>query len=318
MATSKFRRISAGVPSASVRPRSSTWIAVADLHDQRRRCGRSAARRRRSRRGPSGRRRRRRGSRPRAARLRARPSARSAAAARAPARRRASARRRAAARPPARPRARARPSRPSSSSARRRASRARRPGAERRHLDVLAHGEPAEEAPVLERPREPGPAAPVRRPARDVARRRARPVRDDGRSKPVRMLTSVVLPGAVRADQAERPRRARARGRRPRAPARPRTSGRRRRPGASRADRRVAACLQRAARTVSGCSATTFAVCVVDDLRHVVVDLDHAVGAAEDAVQRRREADRAAERLELVSFARTRRASHRRSSRRSS
>jgi hypothetical protein len=41
--------------------------------------------------------------------------------------------------------------------------------AERRDLDVLAHRQRLERAAVLERPREPGPSAPVRGPARHVA-----------------------------------------------------------------------------------------------------------------------------------------------------
>ena len=95
----------------------------------------------------------------------------------------------------ARRRARARPSSSSSSvGAPPRLARARRPRAERRDLDVLAHGEAAEQPPVLERPREPGAAAPVRRPARDLASPPSSIRPDDGRSKPVRRLTSVVFP----------------------------------------------------------------------------------------------------------------------------
>jgi hypothetical protein len=41
--------------------------------------------------------------------------------------------------------------------------------AERGHLDVLAHGQCGERATVLERAREPDPAAPVRAPRSDVA-----------------------------------------------------------------------------------------------------------------------------------------------------
>ena len=64
--------------------------------------------------------------------------------------------------PPARPAWAASPSSSSSSVARRRASRGPAPDAERRDLDVLAHGQAAERAAVLERPREARAPAPVR------------------------------------------------------------------------------------------------------------------------------------------------------------
>jgi hypothetical protein len=41
--------------------------------------------------------------------------------------------------------------------------------AERRNLDVLTHGEAAKRMTVLERPGEPMPSAPMRRPARHVS-----------------------------------------------------------------------------------------------------------------------------------------------------
>ena len=77
---------------------------------------------------------------------------------------------------------------------------AARADAERRDLDVLAHGQPAERVAVLERPREPVPAAPVRRPARDVAALEL----DGARRRPVEAAEHVDerrLAGAVRADQ---------------------------------------------------------------------------------------------------------------------
>ena len=94
------------------------------------------------------------------------------------------------------------PSRSSSSSARARASRGRAPDAERRDLDVLAHGQLAERAAVLERAREPGAPAPVRAPAGDVAlveldRAGGREV-EAGDQVDERRLA-----GAVRADQAD-------------------------------------------------------------------------------------------------------------------
>ena len=106
-----------------------------------------------------------------------------------------------------------------------------RSDAERRHLDVLPHGEPAERAAVLEGPGETRPPAAVRPPARDVAsfeldRALVREV-EAGEEVHERRL-----PGAVRADEADDlvpvqlERHARE------APARPRRRARRRRPGA--------------------------------------------------------------------------------------
>ena len=186
-----------GVPSASVRPAVEHVDPVADLHDQRRRCGRSGARPRRSRRGRSGRRRRRRGSRPRAARPRARPSARTAAGARAPARRRAGARRRAAGPRPLGRRALARPSRLEQLGRRAAAPRAGETPPPRAATSTFSR---------TVRPRNSRPCWKVRaspaRPRRcggqrviSVAPSSIRP--DDGRSKPVRRLTSVVFPAPL-------------------------------------------------------------------------------------------------------------------------
>ena len=69
--------------------------------------------------------------------------------------------------------------------------------AERGDLDVLAHAQRAEQAAVLEGPREPGAAAAVRRPARDVGVAERDLARASGRSKPVSRLTSVVLPAPL-------------------------------------------------------------------------------------------------------------------------
>ena len=65
--------------------------------------------------------------------------------------------------PPALRRDAASPSSSSRSAARRRGLARRGADAERRHLDVLPHREAAERVAVLERPRQPLPATPVRR-----------------------------------------------------------------------------------------------------------------------------------------------------------
>ena len=74
--------------------------------------------------------------------------------------------------------------------------------AERRHLDVLPHGQAAERAAVLERAREPGPGAARRAPAGDLAAREldgalVRPV------EPGQHVHERRLARAVRADQAD-------------------------------------------------------------------------------------------------------------------
>src|SRR5262249_20578068 len=73
---------------------------------------------------------------------------------------------------------------------------------ERGHLHVLAHGEPAEGATVLERPGQPGAAAAVRPPARHVS-----PLELDGPAiREVEAREHVHeggLAGAVRSDEAD-------------------------------------------------------------------------------------------------------------------
>ena len=98
----------------------------------------------------------------------------------------------------------------------------------------------AEEMPVLERPREPGAAATVGRPARDRRGPRARRVPPVGRSKPGEHVHERRLAGAVRPDQPEDLVPLELEARRPRGRARRRRRARRRSPGAIRADRRCA------------------------------------------------------------------------------
>ena len=72
--------------------------------------------------------------------------------------------------------------------------------AERRHLDVLAHRQAAKAVAVLKRAGQPVPAAPVRRPVRDVAAREQH--RPGGRPvEPAEHVHERRLAGAVRADQ---------------------------------------------------------------------------------------------------------------------
>ena len=102
----------------------------------------------------------------------------------------------------ARPRTRRARARSSSSAARAPRAAAARADAERRDLDVLAHRQRAERVAVLERAREPVPAAAVRRPARDVAALEL----DRAARRPVEAAEHVDerrLAGAVRADQAD-------------------------------------------------------------------------------------------------------------------
>ena len=120
-----------------------------------------------------------------------------------------------------------------------------------------------------------------------------------GRSKPLRTLTSVDLPapfGPISPTHLARPR---ARARRRAAPRRPRTNARRRRPGAIlRASPSARATAAKPYE--SGLFGTFFATIVPFSIGHVVVDLDHAVLAAEDRVQLLREADLARERRDVV------------------
>ena len=165
MATSALPRISAGVPSASVRPRSSTWtrsqtamisatlwsISSTPAPKSSRTVRTTVGERRNLRLVQAGR------------RLVHQHEAR--AASRAPARRRAAARRRAGARP--RRRRRARRGR-AGRAARRRAARASRADASTPSAATSTFSRtvsPRKSAAVLERAREPGAAAAVRRPA---------------------------------------------------------------------------------------------------------------------------------------------------------
>ena len=135
------------------------------------------------------------------ARLRARPGARSDGAAASAGRRRAGARRRA--RAGSAVASSCREPEPREQLGRRaRAPRRAGPDAERRDLDVLPHRQSAERAAVLERPRDPGAAAPVRAPAGDVALAEL----DRARRRGVEAAEHVHerrLAGAVRADQAD-------------------------------------------------------------------------------------------------------------------
>ena len=184
VATSKFRRISSGVPSASVRPRSSTWtrsqtsMISATLWSISSTPAPKSSRTERTTAAKAGisrlvqpRRRLVHQHEPRPERERARDAEPPLVAVRQD---RGRLRRPASARPEQVEQLVGAPARLAGRDA----------GAQRRDLDVLAHGQPAEEPPVLERPREPGAAAPVRRPARDLRRRRARSARTTaGRSR---------------------------------------------------------------------------------------------------------------------------------------
>ena len=177
-------RISAGVPSASVRPWSSTWIR-SQTSMTAPCCGRSAARPPVVVADASGRPRRTRAPPPRAGRPPARPAARTRL-------------RRERARdaelplvavrerpPPARPRRASRPSSSSSSSARRRASRGPAPTPSAATSTFSRTDSAAERPAVLERAREPGAAAAVRRSSAVIvpARELDRPRRSAGRSR---------------------------------------------------------------------------------------------------------------------------------------
>ena len=183
-ATSMFCRISSGVPSASVRPWSSTWMRSQTSHDQRhvvvdqQHAGPVLVAHRAYDRGEVGHlglgepgRRLVHQHEARLGRERARNPELALVAVRQ--------RRRRLVRTCRRARARR-----ADASRARRASRAGGADAERGNLDVLAHRQPLEGVPVLERAREPGAAAPLRRPARDVALRRARRARPSGSRSP--------------------------------------------------------------------------------------------------------------------------------------
>ena len=78
----------------------------------------------------------------------------------------------------------------------------RRPAGLERELHRLAHGELGEQRGGLERAAEAGAGPAVRGERADVARRGARRRRRSGTKPPI-ALSSVDLPGAVRADEAD-------------------------------------------------------------------------------------------------------------------